>query len=67
LSEKFLTCLLVFSAEPGTIGSVIRETGAPSIAMGRTPHELRDEMCRRTPALRMPGRRMPLGMPIAQG
>jgi hypothetical protein len=67
LSEKFLTCLLVFSAEPGTIDDVIRETGAPSIAMGRTPHELRDEMCRRMPALRMPARRMPQGMPAVRG
>jgi hypothetical protein len=46
---------------------VIRETGAPSIAMGRTPHELRDEMCPSTPALRMLERRMPLGMPTPRG
>jgi hypothetical protein len=49
LSEKFLTWLLVFSAGAGTIGDVIRESGAPSIAVGRTPHELRDEMCRPGP------------------
>jgi hypothetical protein len=51
-SGKFLTCLLVFSILPATIDVVIRETGAPSIAMGRTPHELRDEMCPGRPALR---------------
>jgi len=26
---------------------VIRVRGAASISMGRTPHEVRDEMCRR--------------------
>ncbi|MGH9009292.1 MAG: hypothetical protein ACRDYF_05515 [Acidimicrobiia bacterium] len=46
---------------------MIRETGAPSIAMGRTPHELRDEMCPRTPALRMPERPMPPSMPTPRG
>jgi len=25
---------------------MIRQDGAPSIFMGRTPHEVRDEMCR---------------------
>jgi hypothetical protein len=24
---------------------VLRQSGAPSIAMGRTPHEVRDELC----------------------
>lgn len=28
-------------------GGVIPARGAPSIAMGRTPHEVRDERCRR--------------------
>jgi hypothetical protein len=28
------------------LGVVIRAKGAPSISMGRTPHEMRDEMCR---------------------
>lgn len=28
---------------------VIPERGAPSIAMGRTPHEVRDERCRLAP------------------
>jgi len=36
--------------EAGTIGDVIQKSGAPSIAVGRTPHELRDEMCRLSPA-----------------
>jgi hypothetical protein len=31
---------------------VIRTTGAPSISMGRTPHELHDEMCMPARALR---------------
>jgi hypothetical protein len=30
-----------------TDNSVIRASGANSISMGRTPHEHRDEMCRR--------------------
>ena len=47
LSEKFLTWVLVFSPSAATIDLVIRKTGAPSIAMGRTPHELHDEMSRR--------------------
>jgi hypothetical protein len=25
---------------------ILRDTGAASISMGRTPHELRDELCR---------------------
>ncbi len=25
---------------------LIRATGAPSIAVGRTPHDVRDELCR---------------------
>jgi hypothetical protein len=28
-------------------GTLIRASGANSISMGRTPHEHRDEMCRR--------------------
>jgi hypothetical protein len=39
--------MLVFSPAGVTIDDVIRKTGAPSIAVGRTPHELHDEMCRR--------------------
>jgi hypothetical protein len=54
LSEKFLTSLLVFCSEPGTIDLMIRKTGAPSVAMGRTPHELRDEMCPGMPAFATP-------------
>ena len=34
-----------FGAPPATMGPVIRANGAPSISMGRTPHEVRDEMC----------------------
>jgi hypothetical protein len=30
--------------------SVIRDGGAPSISEGRTPHEVRDEMCPRSAA-----------------
>jgi hypothetical protein len=40
--------MLVFWRPAGTIGVVIRKSGAPSVAVGRTPHELHDEMCRRT-------------------
>jgi len=39
--------MLAFSGAAVTIDLVIRKTGAPSIAVGRTPHELHDEMCRR--------------------
>jgi hypothetical protein len=39
--------MLVFWLPAGTIDVVIRKTGAPSVAVGRTPHELHDEMCRR--------------------
>jgi hypothetical protein len=39
--------MLVFQAPAVTIDLVIRKSGAPSIAVGRTPHELHDEMCRR--------------------
>jgi hypothetical protein len=33
---------------PGAVacGTMIRERGAPTIFMGRTPHEGHDEMCR---------------------
>jgi hypothetical protein len=27
------------------MSDVLRAAGAPSIAMGRTPHEVRDELC----------------------
>jgi len=47
--------MLVFSVGAGTIDRMIRKSGAPSIAVGRTPHELRDDMCRRMRMLRMPG------------
>ena len=50
--------MLAFSEAAGTIDLVILKRGAPSIAMGRTPHELHDEMCRpvapRMRAMRMP-------------
>jgi len=32
-------------ADPGIVDPVIRARGAASISMGRTPHEMYDEMC----------------------
>jgi hypothetical protein len=41
-----MTFLLVFAGRFPYSDVVIRERGAPSIAMGITPHEMYDEMCR---------------------
>ncbi len=32
---------------------MVRARGAASISMGRTPHEVRDELCRPRPATRV--------------
>jgi hypothetical protein len=44
--ENFRPSCWYFSADLGRVPSVIRLSGAPSIFMGRTPHEVRDELCR---------------------
>ena len=37
----------ILTAEVATVHPVIRSYGAPSIAQGRTPHEVQDELCMR--------------------
>jgi len=42
---KIRLCRCYLAARFVTFNPVIRSHGAPSIAQGRTPHEVQDELC----------------------